>query len=346
MVGKNDIINFIKFDRSLLTARNLYNKVNGKNLATQSYLSKLSKTPENLRVACYELCKCVGIPERQMKALLSYPVKSKCFLNESKVDNNLKNYDDLILRFDQSNFQDKDLSELVNHLKISFQVPRFQKGIKGLKERKDFTNKYKIEVNGTKIVDFDEAILKHKTNYFISEIVKRKEFLLAVQLKEMSDKTKNSIKLREQFPFLKDDDCPRELKLLVSDLITAYDNLIENQPQLHKNLTQEKLSQIANSVKDNFIIRKEVFAELEFYKNNESLLGKHPLFARLKQEDEIKRMNADELSKKKANLINNINRNKKKLKEAKSDKTVAKYKDLLITQVNLKKLVESELKNR
>lgn len=77
MNAKQKVEQYIKSDRSLIGGRNLYNQLPGHSLAFQRHLSRQQETPQVIERLCYELCKLVGISERNMKILLQNPVKAE-----------------------------------------------------------------------------------------------------------------------------------------------------------------------------------------------------------------------------------------------------------------------------
>lgn len=109
MAAKQAVLDYLQHDRTLRGGRDLYNKMPQKNLSIQNYIARFSDTESNLKVICYELCKLVGIPERQMNILLNKPlVKKEIEVIEDKTDET--SLDDMLLNFDAEN--NKDLNKL------------------------------------------------------------------------------------------------------------------------------------------------------------------------------------------------------------------------------------------
>lgn len=347
MATKQLILDFLKYDRSLLSARNLYNKFPNKSLATQAYIANLPHSVKNIRVVCYELCKLVGIPERQMNALLNQPISIKpiAALVNLSVEPTVTEMQERLLAFTPE-VAAEEMVSLQKFLNIELNIPVFSKGLPGGNERKDLAEELGIQVLGKKHKDYDAAFEVYYKNLVIESIEKSKQLLIEAKLQELNIVTKESIKLRDQFPFLKQDDCPRVLHFLVADLITAHEEFVTLQPLLHKNATEEQLKKLVKDVKCSFITKKEIFAELDYYKTNGALLGEHSLFEQLAAEEEIVKLNAIDLAKKSSNLINNINRNKNKFKAAEISSDKEKYQSLIDRDVSLKTIVENELLSR
>lgn len=344
MATKQAVLDYLKHDRTIMQGRNLYNQFPNKSLATQAYISRLPNSQSNIKKISYELCKLVGITERQMNALLSQPITAKVEVpvvtEKSPVEMENK-----LLAF-TTEVSDDVLTELADYYKIECEIPEFSKGIKGLSERKNLAKELELVVEGTKAVDYDAVFESYKREHLVKQLEAAKEALVETKLSQLDIKTKESIKLRDQFPFLREADCPRVLHLLVADMITAHENFVEKQPLLHEHATQEQLQKLVAEVKASYIEKKEIFAELEYYNEHKQLLGEHPIFEQLEQEEEIKKLNSVDLAKKISNLTNNINRNKSKLEKAKNDADKAKYQALVDSQTNLKEFAENELENR
>ena len=344
MATKQAVLDYLKHDRTIMQGRNLYNQFPNKSLATQAYISRLPNSQSNIKKISYELCKLVGVTERQMNALLSQPITTKVeapvVTEKSPVEMENK-----LLAF-TTEVSDEVITELADYYKIECVIPEFSKGILGLNERKNLAKELDLEVVGNKSADYDAVFKIYRNELLTTRIAKARESLIEAQLSQLDIKTKESIKLRDQFPFLREADCPRVLHLLVADMITAHENFVEKQPLLHEQATQEQLQKLVAEVKASYIEKKEIFAELEYYNEHKQLLGEHPIFEQLQQEEEIKKLNSVDLAKKISNLTNNINRNKSKLEKAENDADKEKYQTLVDSQTNLKDFAEKELENR
>lgn len=110
-------------------------------------------------------------------------------------------------------------------------------------------------------------------------------------------------RIRDDFPFLKDDDCPLELKALVTDKINAFENYCEAHNKLvrHKNgeqvLSEEELTEVTKAAVEQFEANRAIFEELNYYKANGKVLGNHPVFKSLTLQREVNSMNAEECFK-------------------------------------------------
>lgn len=346
MANKQAVLDYLKHDRTIMGGRNLYNKFSNKSLAVQSYISRLTNTKSNVRKIAYELCRLCGIKERQMNSLLSQPLQKKLIqVAPTKKVSSPEDLKKQLLNFTAEASQDS-IKDLVKFLSIKSVLPEFAKGLEGNRQRENFAKEKEIQVHGKKSEDFDKVFTIYEKECFVKEIETRKKQLIAEKLDKLDVKQKESIKLRDQFPFIRSSNCPRVFHLLVADLITAHENFVKQQPLLHKNASESDLKNLVANVKANYIEKKEIFEELEYYQTNQKILGKHPLFSYLKSEDDIKKLNTIDLTKKIVNLKNSINRNKRKSKTAENDQDKKKYEDLVSQQTNLKTFAEKELMNR
>lgn len=108
-------------------------------------------------------------------------------------------------------------------------------------------------------------------------------------------------KLRDDFPFLKEEDCPLELKALVTDKINAYEEYVvaHNQLLKHANkeieLSEEQVQELTKKSVEAFELNREIYEELNYYRANGKVLGKHPIFKTLTLKREVNSMSQDAL---------------------------------------------------
>lgn len=121
--------------------------------------------------------------------------------------------------------------------------------------------------------------------------------------------------LRTQWPFLADHDCPPELKLLISDKITAYRNCIQSYDALGDCNTHKELLSKLSSLVNNFVDNHKIYKELKHYKDNKKVLGEHKIFGQFKRIREFRNLKSIALFKKKKNLEHAIWRNTSLIKK-------------------------------
>ncbi len=113
--------------------------------------------------------------------------------------------------------------------------------------------------------------------------------------------TADRVAMRDDFPFLKEKDCPIELKALVADKMTAFEEYCKGQNDLvkHSNgelvLTDEEFQALTKKTVAAYEENRGIYDELNYYKAHGKVLGKHPLFKQLSLEREVNAMSQEEL---------------------------------------------------
>ena len=97
--------------------------------------------------------------------------------------------------------------------------------------------------------------------------------------------------LRDDFPYLRDPDCPPELKILAADKITAHERYIQAHDHLFDCTTLDECYQTARSAIENFQENRDIFAELDYYREHHAVLGKHRIFDHLRQLRKLRGLN-------------------------------------------------------
>lgn len=128
--------------------------------------------------------------------------------------------------------------------------------------------------------------------------------------------------IRVEFPFLNDKDCPDEMKILISDKITAWNRYLEIQEHIQKaevgEVVENKdtLAILADEAVKCFDENQKIYDELNAYQTTGKILGLHPLFKKLQLTREVETMTADELHKYKGSSAKYFTDNKKALAKA------------------------------
>lgn len=156
----------------------------------------------------------------------------------------------------------------------------------------------------------------------------------------MDEPVLEGLKIRDEYPFLNDENCPDVFKVLVSDKITAY----KKYAALHAEAleaenevdAEEKLYQLASDAIKNYQLNIDIKDELDHYRDTEGkVLGKHPKLKDLKIEQEI-----DEMSE--ADLINHRTNAMKSLPKYKDGQNPEKFAEWTLRLT----LVEKNLKDK
>ena len=110
-------------------------------------------------------------------------------------------------------------------------------------------------------------------------------------------------------------DCPPELKILVADMITAYNDYIQSHESLFLAGTYDEISTLSERTVESYLENRRIWNELNHYKSTGEILGKHPIFAWMHRSEEIRRMKVPLLVKLKIRLENNLVRNRAALRK-------------------------------
>ncbi|MUP44898.1 hypothetical protein E0K83_03950 [Gramella sp. BOM4] len=297
---QKEVVEFIREDRTLAGARKLYNTLPNRSRSFHHQLNSMASTPANIKQAVYQLCRAVGIDERKMNALLQSPVKKTEEKSPVATIGVVGHGDSGVVT----------LAARVMHFSAeAAEWPDIQSLAADIAEAKD----KKAEGRNK------EAL--------VSFIQEEREALIAEQAKEVPINVKRSIKLREQFPFLSKKDCPDVLKLLVNDLITAYEAYKDGRDKLWNSMTEEEEKILAREIVDGFIENKQAYEELEHYQKNGTLLGEHPIFRETEIKAELDKMNGEELNKRYQALRTNVSRNESKAEKAEDPEKKKEYEE-------------------
>lgn len=151
-------------------------------------------------------------------------------------------------------------------------------------------------------------------------------------------------KIRSDWPFLADPECPPELKLLISEKITAYSNCIQFYNKLTDAGSLNDQLLIVGTLVSNFINNHEIYQELNHYKGTGKVLGKHAIFEQFKRIKILRNLPTMDLFKKKKNLEHAIWRNESKIKNEKRNDLLPdrqnKVKELKLQLAEVNRLLE------
>ena len=154
----------------------------------------------------------------------------------------------------------------------------------------------------------------------------------------------NRPKLRNQWPFLAEPTCPPELKLLVSDKITAYNECVREYGNLTAAVSPEEQLKSVRNLVESFISNHEIFKELKHYSDTGKVLGKHQIFQQYQRIKDLRNLNTLALFDKKKNLEHAIWRNESKIKKEKREDLLParrnKIKELKMQLAEVMRLLE------
>lgn len=159
----------------------------------------------------------------------------------------------------------------------------------------------------------------------------------------------NVIRFRDRFPFLNSPDCPDVLKILVADMFTAYDLYLKTFRELGELPDDAELEQafgIAKTTVENYLEDRSIWEELEYYRDNHVLLGKHPRVAASLASDELSNKSDLEVMNIRKNAASNVSKWKKKLETVEGEEERAKALAAVDKWEFMKSAAEKELENR
>ena len=161
--------------------------------------------------------------------------------------------------------------------------------------------------------------------------------------KPVSDTLQKMINFRTRFPFLNDPNCPDILKILVADMFTAYGKYRSNHAMLVEVPADTFAPELTKSVLDNYLEDRRIMAELEYYRDNGTLLGEHPKVAVIVEQLSLKDMSDFDLSRALKNAMSNISKaNVQMADPAKAESAKAR----LEKWQTKKAAIEAEIKKR
>lgn len=157
---------------------------------------------------------------------------------------------------------------------------------------------------------------------------------------------KRAILLRDEFPFLREANCPRVLKILVTDMVTAYDEYRKAHEDCFTAENEEQLLAYSKSTVENYLENRSIWEELNHFKETGEILGNHPIYEEMQELDEILKMNAADLAKEKKNLASAINRLKNQIEKGDKPDLNLSRNELIESKARLLSEVETLLKSK
>ena len=114
------------------------------------------------------------------------------------------------------------------------------------------------------------------------------------------------IKLRDEFPFLADADCPIELQALVTRRISSYHEYQNKWFQLLQCATLEDCAKIAGEVVNSYLDNRKIYDELNYYQKYHKVYGHHRIFQEFSQAKKLRTMSIKDLLRRQYQVENNI----------------------------------------
>lgn len=198
-----------------------------------------------------------------------------------------------------------------------------------------------------KISDLDLHFARNKKQVSTKGTAKKEK--KEDKLAEVKIEVKPEPKLREEFPFLNDPDCPEEFKILVADKITAFKALQEVQAKLELIadgtliVTKRDKAGLAELAVEIDMENSLIYDELRHYQDKKEVLGVHPIFKERQLLKELELMSGPEKLQRFTTLKSDISREKGNLTKAKKKDPVDLEKVAEIEERLAKKELELKL---
>lgn len=222
--------------------------------------------------------------------------------------------------FNRLGFTEANFRSLVYEVKKLYKITDLEiKNFKpvGIKPLNPETTKKLTATNQEDKIEPLEII----NTFNLESIEEKKPSIPEISLAELKA---NEVKFKDEFPFLYKEDCPLELKALVTDKFAAYYAFKEAHEALgeindNNAADLEKVAELAQKAVESFQTDQLIYDELVHYRDKGEILGNHPVLEAYKKQNEIDSKSFAEIIKRKGLLENYINRAKKSLENHKTE---------------------------
>lgn len=128
------------------------------------------------------------------------------------------------------------------------------------------------------------------------------------------------IRFRERFPFLSSPDCPDVLKVLVNDMFTAYGEYKAAHARLQAlgDADSATAAQDCEKVVTEYLKNREIWEELEYYRDNGAILGKAAKFREMREAEDLSKLPDVDLMSQLSSAQVQESKQKKKVADAKA----------------------------
>lgn len=159
------------------------------------------------------------------------------------------------------------------------------------------------------------------------------------------------MKLRDEFPFLAERNCPAVLKNLVGTMLEAYDAYRFAHEDLFAAESFKAEQEATLAVLDNYLENQVIWAELNHFKQKQELLGSHPDVRAEINRLQIDAMSMLDLAKERSNLQKSVSRyrtmiaNEKEKAEKADQSKIEGWQQLFNEKDARLKTVEARIEN-
>ena len=185
---------------------------------------------------------------------------------------------------------------------------------------KKLADSFGVTVDELVSPDFQERVLAMDEN--ADRIEELTDQLDAARSKyaETPEPVRKMIRFREKYPFLTSPDCPDVLKVLVADMFTSYDNYKSAHARLQVLADDEAAAAVADCEKvgTEYLKNREIWDELEYYRENGAILGKAAKFREAQAAEDLTALTDVDLISKLQSASVQEAKNRKKVADAKA----------------------------
>lgn len=310
-------------------AYEFYKQSEGKNLSVERNLNRVGYTDTGLENLLYDLQKMYNISDLEIadKPIIAFAFAEQDLAKEAAVKKILEDFDGLtedsrnaILLNLKINNEFPNMSivseVLANDLTKSEEYLTAFINTESVWEELNFTAADIMQILSVRVKDFEypedlkeqiEELRIEKTNLTkpLMAVVAEK----IVEHTEAFDEDKKYVTgeelepVREEFPFLNDDNCPEVFFIVVGKKISAYRKWQAAQQELlaienkEQEATPEHVKDLAVIAEANFRENQELYNELNHYAGTGEILGAHPLFRESVSKREVEAMTVEQLTK-------------------------------------------------
>lgn len=300
----------------------LYRKSPNKNFGIERRLNSAGYSEEGLKNLLYDLQHLYEIKDAEIKGFVSKTENSD---NKISIGESVPKY---LL----------DMNE--EQLREWCRIETVERGI-GLEEVIELAKADDIAVI-VNILSEELELAKEQTN---DDLLDEEGKALKAELDSSIDEKQ---KLREEFPFLDAKDCPDVMHVVVGRKIAAYNRYSDLHAKIQEvTATDEnspELQGLAKESEEAFSENRSLYDELNYYKENGEILGKHPLFFELVAKKEVDAMTNEDMVKFKGATATYLSRKRKDLEKNEKDiEKVASINDAIFQRELKLKLVDARL---
>lgn len=214
---------------------------------------------------------------------------------------------------------------------------------------KELADSFGVTVDELVSPDFQERVLAMDENADRIEELTDQLDEARSKYAETPEPVKKMIRFREKYPFLNSPDCPDVLKVLVSDMFTSYDNYKAAHGRLQVLADDEAAAAVADCEKvvTEYLKNREIWDELEYYRENGTILGKAAKFREMEAAEDYTQLSEIDLMKKLQSANVNESKHRKAVNTAKEKGETNERADAALARWSAtKKALQEEVARR